>query len=171
MSLATNIANLAVRAATESKALRMLINGNLADLAALTTSDKRNLVAAINEVLAVAEGASGGGAAIDDATPRSTTVYSSSKTESVVAAAVAELVGGAPEALDTLKELADALAADQEVVDGVLTALALRVRVDVPQALAAPQQLQARANIGAVSAVDVGDVDTDFVAAYQAALA
>lgn len=171
MSLATNIANLAVRAATESKALRMLINGNLADLAALTTSDKRNLVAAINEVLAVAEGASGGGAAIDDATPRSTTVYSSSKTESVVATAVAELVGGAPEALDTLKELADALAADQEVVDGVLTALALRVRVDVPQALAAPQQLQARANIGAVSAVDVGDVDTDFVAAYQAALA
>lgn len=171
MSLATNIANLAVRAATESKALRTLINGNLTDLAALTTSDKRNLVAAINEVLAVAEGASGGGAAIDDATPRTTTVYSSSKTEAVVAAAVAELVDGAPEALDTLKELADALAADQEVVDDVLAALALRVRVDAPQALAAPQQLQARANIGAVSAVDVGDVDTDFVAAYQAALA
>lgn len=57
MSLATNVLNLATRIATEAKALRTLINGNAADLSSLTTTDKTNLVAAINEVAA-----SGGGA-------------------------------------------------------------------------------------------------------------
>ena len=52
MSLATNITNLATRVATESKALRTLLNGNAADNSALTTVAKSNLVAAINELKA-----------------------------------------------------------------------------------------------------------------------
>lgn len=58
MSLATNIQDLATRAATEDKAIRTLVNGNVADLTSLTTTVKTNLVAAINEVKA-AVGASG----------------------------------------------------------------------------------------------------------------
>lgn len=58
MSLATNVSDLATRIATEAKALRTLINGNAADLSALTTTAKTNLVAAINE-LDAAIGASG----------------------------------------------------------------------------------------------------------------
>lgn len=50
MSLATNLQNFATRVATESKSLRTLINGNQADLTALTTTTKINLVAAINEI-------------------------------------------------------------------------------------------------------------------------
>lgn len=50
MSLATNISDLATRVATEAKALRTLINGNVADLSALTTTAKNTLVAAINEL-------------------------------------------------------------------------------------------------------------------------
>lgn len=50
MSLATQITDLATRVATEAKALRTLINGNAADLSALTTTAKTNLVAAINEL-------------------------------------------------------------------------------------------------------------------------
>lgn len=42
--------DLAVRIATECKSLRTLINGNVANLNALTTTNKTNLVAAINEL-------------------------------------------------------------------------------------------------------------------------
>lgn len=59
MSLATNVQNLATRVATEVKALRTLINGNVPDLSALDTPTKTNLVAAINEAYA---GGGGGGA-------------------------------------------------------------------------------------------------------------
>ena len=52
MSLATNVSDAMTRIATEAKALRTLINGNASNLAALTTTDKTNLVNAINEVAA-----------------------------------------------------------------------------------------------------------------------
>lgn len=52
MALTTNIQNLATRIATEMKSLRILINGNASDLSALNTTNKTNLVAAINEVAA-----------------------------------------------------------------------------------------------------------------------
>jgi hypothetical protein len=51
MSLATNLQSLATRIATEVKSLRVLINNNVADLTALTTTVKTNLVSAINEVV------------------------------------------------------------------------------------------------------------------------
>lgn len=50
MSLSTNVSNLATRIATEVKALRTLVNGNVADLSALSTTAKANLVLAINEI-------------------------------------------------------------------------------------------------------------------------
>jgi hypothetical protein len=50
MSLSTNVSNLATRIATEVKALRTLVNGNVADLSSLDTTAKSNLVLAINEI-------------------------------------------------------------------------------------------------------------------------
>lgn len=50
MSLSTNVSNLATRIATEVKAIRTLVNGNAADLSSLTTTEKSNLVAAVNEL-------------------------------------------------------------------------------------------------------------------------
>lgn len=55
-TLQVRLENLATRIATECKALRTLINGNVADLTALTTTAKTNLVAALNEVRALANG-------------------------------------------------------------------------------------------------------------------
>lgn len=52
MSLSTNVSNLATRIATEVKAIRTLVNGNVADLSALDTTAKANLVLAINEIKA-----------------------------------------------------------------------------------------------------------------------
>lgn len=56
MPFDVNIQNLATRIATEVKALRTMINGNVAGLTDLTTTDKSSLVGAINEVKASATG-------------------------------------------------------------------------------------------------------------------
>lgn len=156
MSLNTNLQNLATRISTELKALRILINGNAADLSGLATTTKTNLVAAINELQAAVDAASqSGGASINDAGLSTSTTWSSTKIDSEidsnVSAAITSLVNGAPTALDTLKELADALeaAATDSEVAAIVTALDNRVRYDAPQSLTGPQQAQARANIGA----------------------
>lgn len=244
MSLATNLQDLATRAGTEDKALRTLINGNVADLSSLSTTAKANLVAAINEVAGAIAGASG----IDDGTTGTTTSWSSSKTASEISTAstadrslanatgtlsadsvvdgttnhvftaaddtklggvatgatanatdaqlrdrsthtgtqasstianfnadvdarVQLVVGAAPAALDTLDELAQALADDANFAGTVNTALGNRVRVDAAQSFTAPQQAQALANIGAASAADLGDPSASAVAAFEAALA
>lgn len=53
-SLETRLRDLATDIATKIKATRLLVNNNAADLAALTTTAKTNLVAALNEVRALA---------------------------------------------------------------------------------------------------------------------
>lgn len=124
MSLETNVSDLATRVATESKALRTLINGNVSNLSALTTTDKTNLVAAINEVAAAVGGA---GATIDDGTVSTLTVWSSDKTNDEIDAAIAAVLDTAPGALDTLNELAAALADDPNFATTMTTALAGKV--------------------------------------------
>lgn len=76
MSLVTNITDLATRIATEMKGVRGLVNGNAADLSALQTTAKGNLVAAVNEVKAATSSAAG----INDSTTSTSSTWSSSKT-------------------------------------------------------------------------------------------
>ena len=170
MSLSSNISDLATRIATEIKALRTLINGNAADLSALTTTAKGNLVLAVNEVKNIADTAAGGGVSIDDVTPSTTTTYSSSKIESDLAAEVSALVDTAPATLDTLNELAAALGDDPNFATTITDALGNRVRVDAAQAFSAPQQLQGRQNIDAAGATDVGDTTVNYVTTFEAGL-
>ena len=109
MTLDTNLRDFATDVATNAKATRTLINGNAADLSALTTTQKSNLVAAINEVAAAVGDA---GAVIDDDVTSALTVWSSAKTDTEIKAAIAAVVAGAPELLDTLNELAAAIGDD-----------------------------------------------------------
>lgn len=160
MSLQIVIQNLAVRIATECKALRTLVNGNAADLSSLTTTAKSNLVAAINEVKALANSAGG----ISDGTTATGTTWSSQRINDYVATQVSAILGGAGAAFDTLREIQLALEADDTDIAGILTALGNRVRFDSTQSLTTPQQAQACANIG------VGDPETNFVAVFTAAL-
>lgn len=60
MSLASRLSDLATAIGTSIKGVKTLVNGNAADLSALTTTDKTNLVAAINEVNAGGGGGGGG---------------------------------------------------------------------------------------------------------------
>lgn len=107
---------------------------------------------------------------IDDTTPSTTTVYSSTKTAAAISAAVAAIIDTAPGALDTLNELAAALGDDPNFATTINTALGNRVRVDAAQSFTAPQQAQARTNIDAASATDVGDTTTNFVTVFEAGL-
>lgn len=101
---------------------------------------------------------------IDDANVATTTTYSSSKIESVVTDAKAavknDLLGGAGDAYDTLKELADLIATNKETIDALQELAAGHVRYNAAQELTAEQKAQARTNIGAGSAEDVATAKT-----------
>lgn len=145
MSLAGNVNNLALRVASEAKALRTMINGNTGDLTGLQTTAKTNLVAAINELKSAIASASG----INDTTTGTGSSWSSTKTAAEIDARLAAVIDAAPGALDTLNELAAALGDDPAFATTVNAALGNRVRFDAVQTLTGPQQVQARANIGA----------------------
>ena len=162
MSLATRIESLVIRVAQEFNDVR----AKAGKLANLTTTDKSNLVAAINELKAAVVSS----AVIDDAHVAATTTYSSNKIVSLLDALKTEILGGADAAYDTLVEIQQLLQNGTSGLDALLAAVNNRVRFDAAQTLTAPEQTQARSNIGAVAASDVGDTDTDFVAVFEGAL-
>ena len=129
MSLSVNVSNLATAVATNAKSMKTLINGNAVDLAALTTVSKTNLVAAINEIAAAVGGA---GASIVDTGTATSSVWSSSKTNTSINTAVANLVATAPATLDTLNELAVALGNDPNFATTITNGLALKAPVASP---------------------------------------
>lgn len=139
------------------------------DLSSLTTTNKANLVGAINELNALASQPSG--AQIDDAAADGATdvVWSAGKVfDAILEAKNAvkdDLVNGAGSALDTLKELADALGNNPSFAADIATTLAKRVRVDEAQTFTALEKKQGCENLG------IGDPDYDFVADYNTAKA
>ena len=146
-------------------------------LSALTTTAKASLVAAVNELKTAVDAASGGGVSIDDGAGNGATgvTWSADKIFDAIEAAKTavknDLTAGAAAALDTLSELAAALNNDPAFAATIAAEIANRVRFDAAQTLTAPQQAQARANIGAQSAAAIGDPDRDLVADYTAAKA
>ena len=162
MSLATRVESLVIRVAQEFNDVRAKA-GNLANL---TTTDKSNLVAAINELQAAVVLSSG----IDDSQATTTTTYSSSKIVTLLNTLKAEILGGADEAYDTLLEIQQLLQDSTSGLNALLASVNNRVRFDAAQTLTAAEQLQARSNIGAVAASDVGNTDTNFVAVFESAL-
>ena len=154
MSLVVRLTDLSTRIATEVKALRTLINGNAAGLSALTTTNKTNLVAALNELKTLIPAAS---VSIDDASTAAGTTWSSTKINSQINAAIAALVNGAPGSSDTLKELADQLAALVQADTGLLSFAGA-------QTLTAEQKTQGCTNLG------VGEPETDFVTVFNTGL-
>lgn len=142
------------------------------DKTALSTTDKTTLVAAINEIKAAADNAStSGGAQINDGSTSSTIeTWSITKIASEIAAKVADVVGTAPAALDTLQELAAALQNNDLDIATVLTDLGNRVRVDAAQSLSSAEQETARDNINTFSKDEIGDVDFDYVADIETTL-
>ena len=171
MTLEQRLILLAQAIGADIKALN-ISQGALTDL---DTTTKTSLVAAVNELKGIVNGLSG--ALINDAAGDgdTTVTWSADRIFDAIADARAalknELTNGAGAALDTLAELAAALGNDPSFAATIAGEIANRVRYDAAQALSAPQQAQARSNIGAQAAADVGDTDHNFVADYNTAKA
>ena len=122
----------------------------IGDLAQLSTTNDANLVAAINEVLGMAN--QPGGAQINDAVTNLTEVWSSSRTNTAITAAVTAALEG-----EDLSDLAAEITALAQADAGLVSS-------DSAQSLTPAQQQQARENIDAVSLTDHGDPDFNFLA-------
>lgn len=112
-------------------------------------------VAAADSVLQAIQKLQGNAASlINDVTPGATTVYSSNRTESQIATAIANVVGAAPAALDTLFEIATALNSDAAAFTTLSNAIALKANI---------LDTYSRTELGA--GVDTADYEATFVAA------
>jgi hypothetical protein len=167
-TLVAHIQDLSTRVASEFKTVRST-TGNIASL---QTTDKTSLVTALNELKSRVDAAfAASGAVIDDASTSSTTkTYSVTKIRDLVSTSIASLTAGAPTALDTLDELAAALGDDANFASNITAMIGNRVRFDAPQSLTAAQKVQAKSNIDAFGALEIGNPDTDFVAVFNAGL-
>ena len=127
------------------------------DLTLLTGTQKTNLVAAINELRT-------------NVGTVESQIIDAPTIQGMIDTGLNGLVDGAPDALNTLNEIAAALAEDDSVFDSILLSLAKRVRVDAVQNFTETEKAMGRDNIGAAKQVDVGDVaNADPVATYHAA--
>lgn len=162
MSLAARIESLVLRVAQEFNDVRT----KTGTITSLTTTDKTSLVAAINELKAAVSAATD----INDAQLATTSTYSSSKIVALLNTLKSEILGGADAAYDTLVEIQQLLQNGTSGLDALLAAVNNRVRFDGAQVLTVPQQVQVRANIGALAASDIGNPETDFVAIFTGAL-
>lgn len=127
----------------------------------LSTSNKTSLVEAINELYLSISSATG----IDDNREDANSTWSSYKIRESINTAISELVNGSDSALDTLRELADALGNDANFAATLAEQMGKRVRVDESQMFTTDEQLMACTNIG------IGDPDTDLLAVYTSAKA
>lgn len=157
--------------ALKSKTELTKVADKIGNLETLTTEDKTNLVAAINELKTKLDQASG----IDDTAPKSDKSYSSEKTDQLISSAktsavaesnqyvdqkVADLVGAAPETLNTLAEIAEQIQTNSSAV----TAISNKVPFDQVKVLTEEQiqNVWTTINIGNIS-------DANFLEAYTTA--
>lgn len=118
----------------------------IGDLGTLTTTQRASLVGALNELKTGIDAA----VKIDDAKTQAGTTWSSTKINSAINAAISALVSGAPEALDTIKEVADAINTNKNAITALQQIAAGHVKFDAAQTLSDTQKQQARENIDAV---------------------
>lgn len=176
-SMSVRVNDLANATGGQLKALRTLINGNLADLSTLSTTAKGSLIAAINEIDAELQSiAAAGGATINDSATSSTTqTYSITKiinyVSDAISAAKDEILGGAGEAYDTLQELKALLDSTDGDLSALTIAIGKRVSTEASQGLTGPEKQNARDNIDVYSKAEIGTPDTDFVATLNTAMA
>lgn len=155
MALSDQISELAQVVGTDTKRILESV-GNLEEL---TTTQKASLVVALNELKATIDSVAGSvGATINDSATNTSQTWSSSKISSAISDAVTALVDGAPEAMNTLKELSDAIQNNKDVIETLQTIAAGHVKFDEAQSLTTEQQQQARSNIGAASQADLSAV-------------
>jgi hypothetical protein len=130
------------------------VSGRLGQLSSLDTTEKGNLVAALNEVKSLIPDVA---TVIDDAATATNKTWSSTRIQTQINAALASILGGVDGSSDTLKELADQITALAQADNGLLS-------FTQNQSLSPANQLQACTNLG------LGDPAHNYVPGIEAAL-
>lgn len=186
LSLQVRLSDLITAVGTDIKQMRAWLTGSSSgNLTGLTTTTKTDIVAAINEVNAKPSAAPPSATTTVQGIIEIATLAEVATGTDTVRAVTAEgvrqeraavkteiLGAGVPAALDTLDELAAALADDANYAATTATALANRLRVDVAtQGLSGTQQSNGQINLSVYSQTALGDPETDLVALYTTAKA
>ena len=130
--------------------LKTDVSTKLGDLTTLATTDKTSVVRAMNELKASI-------GAVNTGTDENAV-------NQLIDNKINALVDNAPEALNTLKEIADKLQADESTATALASTVSKKVAFDSPQSLSTEQQKQAQENIG------LGDLSSaDLVTVYTTA--
>lgn len=172
--LFTAVDNLAVEVGKELKKS----NKKIGDTSTLKTTNKGDMVSAINEIkdalantgqaFSLQDAKDG---LIKDTARASDTTYSSDKIEAYVSEQITaakasvkeDILGGAEAAYDTLKEIEEKVKAGDSASAGLLDALGKRLRVDEAMELTEEQQKNVAKSLGITG-------NADFVTTFQAAL-
>ena len=141
-----------VQITTLLKQVNNTLKSNQGDLTKLSTTDKTSLVNALNELKSTIDNKS----AINDNQNTATNTWSATKIRTEITTAITNLINGADASSDTLKELADKIAALAQADNGLVSA-------SQPQSFTAQQKAQARSNIDVYSKAEIGDINTNFV--------
>ena len=141
-----------VQITTLLKQVNNTLKINQGDLTKLSTTDKTSLVNALNELKSTIDNKS----AINDNQNTATNTWSATKIRTEITTAITNLINGADASSDTLKELADKIAALAQADNGLVSA-------SQPQSFTAQQKAQARSNIDVYSKAEIGDINTNFV--------
>ena len=134
------------------KQVNTTLKGNQGDLTKLSTVDKTSLVNALNELKTTIDNKT----SINDSQTTTANTWSATKISNEIATAITNLINGADVSSDTLKELADKIAALAQMDNGLVSA-------NQAQAFTEQQKLQARTNIDVYSKAEIGDINTNFV--------
>ena len=128
------------------------LKGNQGDLTKLSTADKTSLVNALNELKSTIDNKS----AINDSQTTAANTWSATKISNEITTAITNLINGADASSDTLKGLADKIAALAQADNGL-------VSTNQAQDFTEQQKAQARNNIDVYSKAEIGDINTNFV--------
>lgn len=125
-------------------------------LAVLSTQHKASIVGAINELETKIVAASSGAVSSSDV---------DNKIQTAIAALKTEIMGdNVPAALDTLKEIAAAIQADQTATSAMATAIADRIKLDSVQQLTVQQKQNVETTL------NLGNTGVDLVSVFNQAL-
>ena len=142
-----------VQITTLLKQVNSTLKSNQGDLTKLNTADKTSLVNALNEL----KTSIGNQTLINDSQATTANTWSATKINNEITTAITKLINGADVSSDTLKELADKIAALAQADNGLVSA-------NQAQTFTAAQKLQARSNIDVYSKAEIGDINTNFAA-------
>ena len=134
------------------KQVNATLKGNQGDLTKLSTADKTSLVNALNELKTTIDNKT----SINDSQATTANTWSATKISNEITQAITDLIGGADESSDKLKDLADKIAALAQADNGLVSA-------NQVQPFTESQKLPARSNIDVYSKAEIGDINTNFV--------